>query len=301
MINGIIIVSKEQEFTSHDVVAKMRGICRQKKIGHTGTLDPNATGVLPVCLGNATKLCDMLTDHDKEYIAEFELGKTSDTLDIWGEVKRTDADVSLLTEDIVKQVICSMKGEQMQIPPMYSAKKIAGKKLYELARAGIEVERKPVRIYISEIEILEMALPKVVIRVACSKGTYIRTICSDIGEKLGCGAVMTALERTKVGMFTKGNAYSLAQIQNLRDENRLEEIVIPVESCFEQYERILVKPFATKMLKNGNELYYDMLTKIPTMERCRICDAQGQFYGVYLVQREKKAVKPWKMFFPEEG
>ena len=301
MINGIIIVSKEQEFTSHDVVAKMRGICRQKKIGHTGTLDPNATGVLPICLGNATKLCDMLTDHDKEYIAEFELGKTSDTLDIWGNVTVTDANVSLLTEEVVKLAIQSMEGAQMQVPPMYSAKKIDGKKLYELARAGIEVERKAVPIHVSEIEILKMALPKVVIRVACSKGTYIRSICADIGEKLGCGAVMTALERTKVGMFLKENSYSLAQIQKLRDENRLEEIVIPVESCFEQYERILVKPFATKMLRNGNELYYDMLTKIPTMERCRICDEQGRFYGVFLAQNDKKTVKPWKMFFPEEG
>ena len=163
------------------------------------------------------------------------------------------------------------------------------------------MERKAVPIHVSEIEILKMALPKVVIRVACSKGTYIRSICADIGEKLGCGAVMTALERTKVGMFSKENSYSLAQIQKLRDENRLEEIVIPVESCFEQYERILVKPFATKMLRNGNELYYDMLTKIPTMERCRICDAQGRFYGVFLTQNDKKTVKPWKMFFPEEG
>ncbi|MBE5851625.1 MAG: tRNA pseudouridine(55) synthase TruB [Lachnospiraceae bacterium] len=301
MINGIIIVSKEQEYTSHDVVAKMRGICRQKKIGHTGTLDPNATGVLPVCLGNATKLCDMLTDHDKEYIAEFELGKISDTLDIWGEVTVTDADVSLLTEETVKQVIYSMEGDQMQVPPMYSAKKIDGKKLYELARAGIEVERKAVPIHVSEMEILEMALPKVVIRVACSKGTYIRSICADIGEKLGCGAVMTALERTKAGMFLKENSYSLAQIQTLRDENRLEEIVIPVETCFEQYERILVKPFAEKMLKNGNELHYDMLTKIPTTEKCRICDAKGQFYGVFLAWNDKKTVKPWKMFLPEEG
>lgn len=301
MINGIIIVSKEQDFTSHDVVAKMRGICRQKKIGHTGTLDPNATGVLPVCLGNATKLCDMLTDHDKEYIAEFELGKTSDTLDIWGEVIETKAELKGITEQAVTDAIYCMQGNQMQVPPMYSAKKIDGKKLYELARAGIEVERKPVPIYISKIEILKMELPKVTIKVACSKGTYIRVICADIGEKLGCGAVMTALERTKVGMFTKEKAYTLTQIQKFRDEERLEELIIPVEACFEAYEKITVKPFASKMLKNGNELYYNMLAQIPTGDKCRIYDADGRFYGVFLKQETKKTVKPWKMFFPEEG
>ena len=184
MINGILIVQKEQGFTSHDVVAKLRGICKQKKIGHTGTLDPNATGVLPVCLGQATKLCDLLTDHDKEYIAQLLLGKTTDTQDIWGTVLTDTGDLwKSLTEKQVEDAILSFVGEQMQLPPMYSALKVNGKKLYELARAGIQVERerRPVTFY--EIEILEMNLPRVKIRVSCSRGTYIRTLCADIGEK----------------------------------------------------------------------------------------------------------------------
>jgi len=301
MINGIIIVDKEQGYTSHDVVAKMRGICKQKKIGHTGTLDPNAIGVLPVCLGNATKLCDMLTDYDKEYIAEFELGKTSDTQDIWGNVTERIWKQELLSEDIVHDAITSMEGTQWQIPPMYSAKKVQGKKLYELARAGVEVERKPVKIHISSIEIVNMELPKVCIRVVCSKGTYIRTLCADIGEKLECGAVMTSLNRSKVGIFHQKQAYTLPQIQLLRDEDKLDEIVIPVERCFEQYDKVSVKPFAMKMLKNGNELPYKMLENVPEKERCCIYGADGIFYGVFLNQSEKGTIKPWKMFFPEEG
>lgn len=301
MINGIIIVSKEPDYTSHDVVAKMRGICKQKKIGHTGTLDPNATGVLPVCLGNATKLCDMLTDYDKEYVAEFELGRTSDTQDIWGNVTESLWNENTVSGDLVRDIILSMQGEQLQIPPMYSAKKIQGKKLYELARAGVEVERKPVKVNISEIEILSMELPKVCIRVVCSKGTYIRTLCADIGEKLGCGAVMTALERIKVGMFIREYSYTLSQIQMLRDENRLDEIVIPVERCFERYEKVSVKAFAMKMLKNGNELPYETLVQVPKAEKCRIYGSDGNFYGVFLKQDGKRTVKPWKMFFPEEG
>ena len=188
MMNGIIIIDKETGFTSHDVVAKMRGICGQRKIGHTGTLDPLATGVLPVCLGSATKLCDMLADRDKEYETELLLGTETDTQDITGQIlARYPVDIS---EDRVKDAVFSFAGEYLQVPPMYSALKVGGKKLYELARAGKEVERKarPVQIY--ELEILEYRLPVVRMRVACSKGTYIRTLCADIGQKLGCGGTM---------------------------------------------------------------------------------------------------------------
>lgn len=301
MINGILIVQKEQGFTSHDVVAKLRGICKQKKIGHTGTLDPNATGVLPVCLGQATKLCDLLTDHDKEYIAELLLGKTTDTQDIWGTVLTDTGDLwKSLTEKQVEDAILSFVGEQMQLPPMYSALKVNGKKLYELARAGIQVERerRPVTFY--EIEILEMNLPRVKIRVSCSRGTYIRTLCADIGEKLSCGAVMTALERTQVGMFEKSRSYTLSELEKLRDEGKLEELVYPVEDCFSEFPTYYVKKEADRFLKNGNELKKTMFEKTPEEKgRIRVYDAQKRFCGVYEKADGRDTYKPWKLFLPD--
>ena len=200
MIHGIINVYKEKGFTSHDVVAKLRGIVGQKKIGHTGTLDPDATGVLPVCLGKATKLCDLLTDKNKTYEAVLLLGKTTDTQDITGEVleeKSTEA----LTEEKVREAIEGFIGDYEQIPPMYSALKVNGKKLYELAREGKVIERKARPVKILDIQILEIDLPKVRMEVSCSKGTYIRTLCHDIGEKLGCGGCMESLIRTRVSTF----------------------------------------------------------------------------------------------------
>ena len=301
MINGILIVQKEQGFTSHDVVAKLRGICKQKKIGHTGTLDPNATGVLPVCLGQATKLCDLLTDHDKEYIAELLLGKTTDTQDIWGTVLTDTGDLwKSLTEKQVEDAILSFVGEQMQLPPMYSALKVNGKKLYELARAGIQVERerRPVTFY--EIEILEMNLPRVKIRVSCSRGTYIRTLCADIGEKLSCGAVMTALERTRVGMLETSRSYTLSELEKLRDEGKLEELVYPVEDCFSEFPTYYVKKEADRFLKNGNELKKTMFEKTPEEKgRIRVYDAQKRFCGVYEKADGRDTYKPWKLFLPD--
>ena len=189
MIHGILNVYKEKGYTSHDVVAKLRGIVGQKKIGHTGTLDPVAVGVLPVCLGKATKLCDMLTDKDKTYEAILLLGRSTDTQDTSGTTLTT-RDTSALTEEKVTEVIESYVGEYDQIPPMYSALKVNGKKLYELAREGKVVERKARRVVIYQIRILKMELPRVKMEVSCSKGTYIRTLCHEIGETLGCGGGM---------------------------------------------------------------------------------------------------------------
>ena len=189
MIHGILNVRKEKGYTSHDVVAKLRGITRQKKIGHTGTLDPDAVGVLPVCLGRATRLCDMITDRDKTYETVLLLGRTTDTQDIGGQTIRTGRTEGL-KEDEVRRVIWEFVGEYAQIPPMYSALKVNGRKLYELAREGKEVERKARNVQIFGIEILKAELPRVWMRVKCSKGTYIRTLCHDIGERLSCGGCM---------------------------------------------------------------------------------------------------------------
>ena len=252
MIHGIINVYKEKGFTSHDVVAKLRGIVGQKKIGHTGTLDPDATGVLPVCLGKATKLCDLLTDKNKTYEAVLLLGKTTDTQDITGEVleeKSTEA----LTEEKVREAIEGFIGDYEQIPPMYSALKVNGKKLYELAREGKVIERKARPVKILDIQILEIDLPKVRMEVSCSKGTYIRTLCHDIGEKLGCGGCMESLLRTRVDCFVLEDSLTLSQIEKLRDAGRVEEHVVPVEGVFLGLPALATKPGdGDKLVHNGN-------------------------------------------------
>ena len=301
MLNGIIIVNKEKGFTSHDVVAKLRGICGQRKIGHTGTLDPEATGVLPVCLGSATKLCDMLTDRDKEYVADLRLGVTTDTQDMTGEV--LEERPVTVTEMSVREVCASFVGAYAQVPPMYSAIKINGKKLYELAREGREVERAARTVQIHELEIIAIQLPVVTIRVSCSKGTYIRTLCSDIGEKLGCGGCMESLQRTRAGEFELGQSMTLDEIQKSKDRGELERIVRPVDSVFENCPALHVAGEFRKLLDNGNaikpcqtaeKLIYspDAWVKMYTDE--------GSFAGVYSYEESKKYYKPVKMFLERE-
>ena len=297
MLNGIINIHKEAGFTSHDVVAKMRGICKQKKIGHTGTLDPQATGVLPVCLGSATRLCDMLTDKDKEYVAELLLGQITDTQDTTGQVLEERA--VTVTEDEVRQVVEGFVGDYEQIPPMYSALKVNGKKLYELARAGKEVERTARPVHISEIEILEMALPIVKLRVACSKGTYIRTLCADIGDKLGCGGTMKSLVRTRVGGFVLQDALTLSQLELLRDEDGLERAVFPVDGVFAECPALHVQEKWRKLLDNGNSFYPNQTVEghtHPQGEWVRVYREDGSFVGIYAYEAGRKWYKPVKMF-----
>lgn len=302
-MNGIINVYKEKDFTSFDVVAKLRGILKQKKIGHTGTLDPDAVGVLPVCLGSATKLCDMLTDKKKEYIAEFVLGKETDTQDISGQViKETEV---VCTQEEVKTAIQSFVGDYDQLPPMYSAIKVDGKRLYELARQGKEVERKKRPVTFYEIEIIKCELPYVTIRVLCSKGTYIRTLCHDIGQKLGCGAAMTELERTRSGQFTKENAYTLAEIERLRDAGSLDEIVMPVDTVFMNLPAFVVSGEMKKKILNGNlicagECKSAGLTDVFSEgKKVRVYKENNNgcnFIAIYQYSKEKKGMIPDKMF-----
>lgn len=306
MINGVINIYKIKGFTSHDVVAKLRGIVRQKKIGHTGTLDPDATGVLPVCLGSATKLCDMLTDKAKEYIAKVRLGVTTDTQDMTGTIlSEKNVDV---TEEQVTVAIQSFVGDYEQIPPMYSALKVNGKKLYELAREGKEIERKARPVTIHYIEILEMSFPEITIKVGCSKGTYIRTLCHDLGEKLGCGAAMASLERTKSGQFTKETAITLAELEEkLRDagekrEEMIQSMVIPVEDMFSEYEKLWLLPQWERLIQNGNAFEEKNLRKeFLTKDRrdkanYRIYIGENTFMGVYEYRKEERKFYPVKMF-----
>lgn len=308
MINGVINIYKERGFTSHDVVAKLRGILKQKKIGHTGTLDPDAEGVLPVCLGKGTRLCDMLTDHSKVYEAVLLLGQSTDTQDVSGNVlQEAPVDVS---EEKVREAIMSFLGTYDQIPPMYSALKVNGQKLCDLARAGKEVERKarPVEIY--EIQIEEIHLPRVRMTVSCSKGTYIRTLCHDIGEKLKCHGCMESLLRTRVGQFLLKDSLTLAQVEAYRDENRITEIVMPVDQVFSDCPALKLTKEAAKLGYNGNPFTSTQaLTENDQMVEkssdisldggkwFRVYDPEGVFIGVYAYNSKRDQFRPEKMFY----
>lgn len=297
MYNGVLNIYKEKGFTSHDVVAKMRGILQQKKIGHTGTLDPDAVGVLPVCLGNATRLADMLTDRDKEYEAAMRLGVKTDTQDLSGTV--LEEKPVAVSEAEVETAIQSFAGGYEQVPPMYSALKVNGKRLYELAREGREVERRPRSVSLYRIEILSMQMPEVSIRVSCSKGTYIRTLCHDIGEKLGCGASMSSLKRTKSGCFTLDTAITLSKLERLRDEKNVEKVLIPVDAMFDELAQVHVPDIYIKAVQNGNlfSLHQIMERRMfGPNEEVRVYDGTGRFYGIYTFDREEGVFKPRKMF-----
>lgn len=298
MINGIINIKKEKGFTSHDVVAKMRGILRQKKIGHTGTLDPDATGVLPVCLGKATKLCDVIADWDKTYETELLLGRETDTEDISGTILK-ESEVTV-NEETIQQIIFSFIGDYMQVPPMYSAKKIKGKKLYELAREGIVIERPPCAVNISSIEIKEISLPFVRFLVSCSKGTYIRSLCRDIGEKAGCGGCMSSLIRTRVSAFSIEDAITLEQLEEIRDQNALETCIQPIDTVFTGYPSVTVSKRAGKLLYNGNRIPFSLCRPDPICDFAdfsRVYDAEGHFIGIYQMELRQKMLKPYKLFF----
>lgn len=292
MVNGIINVYKEKGYTSFDVVAKLRGIYHQKKIGHTGTLDPDAEGVLPVCLGKATKVCDLLTDKEKEYEAVLLLGKDTDTQDISGNVlAEAKVDVS---EEEVKRAILSFVGAYDQVPPMYSALKVDGKKLCDLARKGITVERKARTVRIFEIEIKDMKLPEVTIRVHCSKGTYIRTLCKDIGDKLGCYGCMKSLIRTRVSEFLSKEAHRLSEI-----EEEPYTWILPVDVVFSSYEKAVVSDRAEKFIVNGNRIAQEDLIHMKDaykISRIRLYREDETFIGIYEYKEETLDFKPVKLF-----
>lgn len=299
MIHGILNIYKEKGYTSHDVVAKLRGIVGQKKIGHTGTLDPDAVGVLPVCLGKATKLCDMLTDKNKTYETVMLLGTVTDTQDTSGEIV-AENDTSYLTEETVKNAIMSFIGDYMQIPPMYSALKVNGKKLYELAREGIEIERKARPVSILNIQIKEIDLPRVCMEVSCSKGTYIRTLCHDIGAKLGCGACMEQLIRTKVSQFEVEYSLTLQQVQKLKLTGRLEEFIVPIDEMFSNYEAVTLKEEFMSLVYNGNVFFPKHLKQqieLVDGKMIRVYDEKGNFIAIYKFIKEKYLFKIEKMFF----
>ncbi len=278
MAGGILVIDKPAGWTSMDVCAKLRGMFHEKRVGHAGTLDPMATGVLPVFLGRATRAVEFAADSDKEYIAGLKLGVTTNTQDITGEiVEERPADV---TQEQLWAVLEGFTGDIEQVPPMYSAIKIGGKKLYELARKGKEVERKPRPVTIRALGVLEGPErgADFTLRVACSKGTYVRTLCHDIGQALGCGGCMSSLQRVKAAGFTLEDSVSLEAVQEAVDRGEGEGLLLPVDAYFARNgwkNSVTVRPDAEKRLRNGG------CVPTPGMEaECRVYSESGEFLGL---------------------
>lgn len=276
-MDGVIVLNKPWGKTSHDMVGFIRRLTGIRKVGHTGTLDPAATGVLPICIGKATKAAELLTAADKAYRAELVLGMTTDTQDAEGEIL-TEQPINC-TADEIRTVIAGFVGEIQQIPPMYSAIKQDGKKLYELARAGITVERKSRTVTIQNIEVEEIDLQKgiVTISVDCSKGTYIRTLCEDIGHKLGCGAYMNKLERTKSGQFQLTDSYTCDALVAMQKAGELEKALIPVDRLFADFPGLSLSLEQAEKVKNGVRIPYAGL--IPGWQY-RLYDTNGEFLAI---------------------
>lgn len=291
--NGILNINKPEGWTSQDVVAKLRGRLHIRRVGHTGTLDPMATGVLPVCFGKATRIIEYYDDDFKTYEAEMKLGMVTDTLDITGTVLETKP-VDVSEEDVI-QAIDSFRGWITQIPPKYSALKVNGKPLYKYAREGVEVEIKSRKIYVEDIRPVEVNLGenRILFRVTCSKGTYIRTICDDIGKKLGCGGTMTALQRIQSGCFRVEDARTLPEILEMTDEE-LERCVIPMDETLVHLGRIELKSMeSVPFYYNGREIdtgYVNVLASPAVPEalqegsrledKYRVYDPEGKFLGI---------------------
>ena len=295
-MDGVIVIRKEKGFTSHDVVAKLRGILHMKKIGHTGTLDPDAEGVLPVALGKATRLVDMITDKEKTYEAVMRLGVVTDTQDMSGTVLSQTTELSV-TEEELCTVVSSFVGDYMQVPPMYSALKVNGKKLYELAREGKTVERKPRPVRFYEIEILDISFPLVRFRVTCSKGTYIRTLCNDIGEKLGCGGAMEELLRTQSGNFTLEESMTLSQVEEAVANGTIGEKIVSIEDVLSMYPALICTPEGDRLLGNGNPVPEELVQGGSREEKVRMYKSSGNFTGIYGWDERKQKYVPVRMFF----
>ena len=295
--DGVLLVCKHGGVTSHDIVGKIRRLYQTKKVGHTGTLDPLATGVLVVLLGRAAKACEYLVADQKTYHAGLRLGLTTDTEDITGEVLTTSTQIP--TADELEAVLPQFRGKIKQIPPMYSALKVGGKKLVDLARQGITVERQA-----REIEIFALSAAKgdtpadYLLDVTCSGGTYIRTLCADIGSTLGCGGVMTTLERRRVSDFSIENAHSIGELEAMTPEERL-GLLIPTESLFADVKCVRLPAFYEKLCRSGCEIYLKKIgISLPVGTRVRLCNATGEFFALGEVSEypDGIAVKSIKIF-----
>lgn len=299
-MNGLILIDKPKDFTSFDVVAVMRKLSGQKKAGHTGTLDPNATGVLPILLGSATKAQDLIVNHDKTYVADFKLGITTDTLDIWGNVT-ADFDTKADLES-VKKALLHFEGEIEQIPPMFSAVQKDGKRLYDLARQGIEIERESRKVTVYGITLLDFdeSTQSGSLEISCSKGTYVRTVIDDMGRLLKTGAVMTDLRRTQACGFSVDECISLDEAKRLAETGRLESALHSVESLFDTYNIIKISQAQSKRFSNGGALDLNRTAlknqNVRDKTIFRVNDNNGGFIGLGIVDAENRLLKIYKLF-----
>ena len=299
-MNGVIVIDKPEDFTSFDVVAVVRKATGQRKTGHTGTLDPNATGVLPVLLGNATKAQDIIPNHDKSYIADFRLGEVSDTLDIWGEIKHfSDKKVEKCQ---IETLLDEFTGEIEQIPPMYSAVKVNGQRLYDLARQGIEIERKSrkVTVYSLRLTSFDEDTQTGTFQIDCSKGTYVRTLIDDIGRKLGTGALMTSLRRTQACGYNLSDCITLEQLKELCESGEIENRIKSAESLFAGLEMIAVSSAQAKRFSNGGALDISRTSlakkKFADGDIFRVSERDGKFLGLGITDKENSLLKIYKLF-----
>ena len=293
-MNGILLLNKPKGFTSFDAVAKLRGILRTKKIGHAGTLDPNAEGLLLVLVGNAARAADLLPDTDKVYRASCTFGISTDTEDVWGTIIN-EQPVSA-SKEAVERAILGFTGTYPQVPPMYSAKKINGQKLYNLARSGVTVEREPVPVTVYEIKDVNVTLPEASFTAHVSKGTYIRTLITDIAASIREIAAMSALTRVKLGKYDLSSAYRFEDLEKAKEENRLEGLLLPTDSVFSDLPGVHVLPEFESRLQNGNKLSTDMTEPFSEeFDRVRVYFPDGRFAALY--SRCEDGLKPVKIFF----
>ena len=299
MLTGVINIYKEKGYTSHDVVAILRGKLKEKKIGHTGTLDPEAEGVLPICIGKATKLASLITDGQKQYIANVKFGATTTTQDHTGEILNKYK--YLFNKEDVTNVVNSFQGECLQVPPMYSAIRVDGRRLYELAREGKVVERKKRKIHIYNIEIIEwIDNEQITIKVDCSKGTYIRTLCEDIGQKLGYGAYMNGLVRTKSSDFNISDSIKISEIDNFIEQGQINELMIGLDKILEIYPKIYTNDSKDKTVVNGSKITINDISdnNVNLIDNTifRVYTSNALFIGLYVVVDNQIGIlKPYKM------
>lgn len=296
-LNGIIVINKPKGFTSFDVIAKLRGVLHIKRLGHAGTLDPMSTGVLPVFVGKATKACDILPNNEKSYKAGFKLGVKTDTQDITGKIIFEERS-SVKKEKLINKIKLFL-GETEQLPPMYSAVSVGGKRLYELAREGKEVERKPRKIYVESIEITEFDEQSQTgdIIIHCSKGTYIRTIIHDLGEALGTGGVLTSLERTSSSGYDISQSHTLNEVKSLIESGKgIEGIMYPIDSAFKIYEKIVLNQKHTTLYKNGVKLRLEQVGA-KGGNTYRVYGNDNEFLGLALADKKSNEFIIKKNFF----
>ena len=295
-MTGVLILDKPADFTSFDAVAVCRRLCHERKIGHTGTLDPMATGVLPLLLGKATRAASLLEDTDKEYEAGFRLGIATDTEDSTGKVVGTSE--TPVSREVLESLLPKFRGEILQVPPMYSAVSKDGKRLYELARKGIEVERdaRPVTIFQLELTEYDEVSREGKLTVSCSKGTYIRTLCHDIGEKLGCGGCMEELLRSRVGRYSLSESHTLAQVEAAVADGTVQDMIDPVEAVLAEYPALYADSYGDRLLANGNPLSDNLVSPQHKEGWVRMYASDGTFTGIFQWDAGEKKYYPVKMF-----